>query len=160
MINLSEPLRLYLAQAGWSEDYSIVTHEYERAITAAGLPLHHAVLEFVRTFGGLKVEFPVLVPDGSEWDAIRGGKNWFLIDPIKAIAGLSPEWFSYYSDRAGRPLCPVGEAHSGHATLLMAEDGTVYGGFDEEFWEEGKSGVAALENICAHSDYRTRSVRG
>jgi hypothetical protein len=39
----------------------------------------------------------------------------------------------------------------------MAEDGTVYGGYDEEFWEDGKSGIEALENIRAHSDYRNRN---
>jgi hypothetical protein len=156
MNGLSEIMRLHLTQAGWSEERSIDTGECERAIISAGLPLHLTVVEFVRKFGGLKVEFPVLVPDGSRWDANRDGKEWFLIDPIKAIADCSGEWFKYYSDRAGKALCPIGEAHRGHATLLMAEDGTVYGGYDEEFWEEGKSGIEALENIRAHSDYRDR----
>jgi len=156
MDGLSEIMRLHLTQAGWSEDRSIDTADYERAIIAAGLPLHMSVVEFVRKFGNLKVEFPVKVPDGPNWDAIRGGKEWFLVDPIKAIADCSAEWFKYYSDRAGTALCPIGEAHRGHAILLMAEDGTVYGGYDDEFWEEGKSGIEALESIRAHSDYRNR----
>ena len=156
MNGLSETLRLHLYRAGWSEERSIDTSQYERAIIAAGLPLHLTVVEFVRKFGGLNVEFPVLVREGSRWDANRDGKEWFLIDPIKAIASRSCDWFEYYSDRAGKLLCPIGEAHRGHAVLLMAEDGTVYGGFDEEFWEEGKSGIEALENIRAHSDYRDR----
>ena len=154
MNGLSETLRLHLSQAGWSEERSIDTGKYEQAITAAGLPFHLTVVEFVREFGGLKVEFPVLVRDDSKWDANRGRKEWFLIDPIKAIADCSVEWFKYYSERAGKPLCPIGQAHCGHAILLMAEDGAIYGGYDEEFWEEGESGIEALENLRAHSDYR------
>jgi hypothetical protein len=147
---------VHLARAGWSADRSIDTGKYERAIIAAGLPLYPVVVEFLSKFGGLRVEFPVLVPDGSKWSENRGRSDSFVIDPIKAIADCSPEWFEYYSQRVGKLLCPIGEAHSDHATLLMGEDGAVYGGYGEEFWQEGKSGIEALENIRAHSDYRDR----
>ncbi len=154
MNGLSEITKKHLEQAGWNDARSIDTSEYEQAIVAAGLPLHTVVIDFLRQFGRLRVEFPVLVPADPKWNANRGGKDWFVIDPIKAIEGISLEWFEYYSECAGKLLCPIGMAHHDHATLLMAEDGSVYGGYDEEFWEEGKTGVEALENIRAHSDYR------
>jgi hypothetical protein len=156
MNGLSEITKSYLERAGWSNTRTIDTTIYERAIVDAGLPLHPIVVAFLREFGELRVEFPVLVSADPKWNTNRGGKDWFVIDPIKAIEGISPEWVEYYNECAGERLCPIGQARHDHATLLMAEDGSVYGSYDEEFWEEGKTGIEALENICVYSDYRDR----
>jgi len=39
--------------------------------------------------------------EGASWDDNRRGQEWFIIDPIKAIADCSAEWFKYYGNLAG-----------------------------------------------------------
>lgn len=89
-----------------------------------------AVQNFLRTCDGLIIQKPVNHTD------------WFDFKSSQASSGIHPERVKMLSSQIGRYLCPIGEADCGNTTLLMDQNGQVYGdGGNEicligETWEQ------------------------
>jgi hypothetical protein len=125
-----------LRSGGWFEGRSVDTAAWENLLRKEGHPVHAAVIAFLREFGGLVFENPNPVRQAStDWG--------FRVE--KAVA--SAVRMKYYSERARRPLCVIGESDRGYLQLMMDETGQVYGGFDEEFFYLGKSGRHAIDAL-------------
>lgn len=135
-----------LESAGWSANRSVETTTYVEALQAEGYPICQAVTDFLSSFGGLKVIHPHA--------KVTSESDNFYIDPLRAVREVPSEKVTeYYSERAGTPLCVIGEASDGYLVLMMDCAGKVYAGYDELFWKVGHSGTDAVEAICRGYDF-------
>ena len=139
--------REHLTRAGWHIGRQVDVGEYEEALRAIDIDLHDPARVFLQEFGGLKIFVPPL--PGAE--ALN--PDWIVLDPIRAITNTAVEWFGEYRQLIGRAVCPIGVAHTEHAVLLMDDRGWVFGAFDSELWEEGTSGLIAINGMCTHYRY-------
>ena len=64
-----------------------------------------------------------------------------------AVEFTDPLWVDDYSNRVGMPLLPVGYGLNDHLMILVASDGSIYGGFDDFFQRFGEDVPAAIEAI-------------
>jgi hypothetical protein len=141
MTAFSTETRALLQQAGWSEDRCVDTSEYEKSLQSEGYPLHEVVLDFLKRFGGLRVVYPHY--------RVKDEKDEFYINPTVAVADIGSGWVEEYSERVGVPLCVIGQAFSYHMTVVMAQDGKVYAGYDDTLIHVGDSGTDAIEALCS-----------
>lgn len=130
----------YLRAAGWDSNRRLDTAPVIAAMTREGYTVFPVVNDFLATFGNLSLSYPhyrnPTLTDRCHFDAALAAQNVFT------------EHVSYWSDRIGAPLCPVGEAFNDHMTVLMAQNGAVYGGFEETLVKLGNSGYEALNTLC------------
>lgn len=133
-----------LQQEGWSEDRCVDTSEYSKCLKSEGYPIHAAVVDFLKQFGGLLVVHP--------HHRVKEEKDEFYINPTVAAEHIYPERVEDYSERVGASLCVIGEAFSYHMTLVMNPDGKVYAGYDDTLIQVGKSGTDAIEALCSGGD--------
>lgn len=138
---VSEALQL----AGWTPDRHVPITKELAALEGDGHPVFPALVEFLVSYSGLSLA----VDDGDRQDAI-----WF--SAARACAGIAPGWVLDYSARARIRLAPVGECYREHLTLLLGEDGRVFGGYDNEFGRLGDTVLAALANLIDHCGFLER----
>jgi hypothetical protein len=139
MAQFVEPINNLLHEAGWDSDRSINIDLFKRKLEEDGYVLSLAVKDFLKEFGGLKIAF-------GRYDST----DHFHFDVITAVEGIHPAWIHQdYSIRLNNHnLCIIGQAYSNHLTLVMDDDGKVYGGFDDELFFIANSGREAIVNIC------------
>ncbi len=129
-----------LRAAGWEPGRRLDVRSFVEVLAGDGYAVFPPVEEFVAAFGNLTISFPhyrdPTIIDHCHFDVAQAVRNVF------------PENVSYWSDRVGDPLCPIGEAFSNHMTLLIADDGAMYGGFEETLVKLGDNGDEALNNLC------------
>lgn len=130
-----------LYKAGWSEERFVDTSEYEKRLKLEGYPIYEVVVDFLKSFGGLRLVYPHF--------RVPQEQDEFIIDPILAAADIYAENVTEdYSERVGTALCVIGEAFSRHMTVMMASDGKVYAGYTDVLILVGNSGVDAIEALC------------
>ena len=139
MHNFEESTLHWLATQGWTDSRQVETEGYVEALNAAGYDVPDSVEDFLRSFGGLTLEFRHhRVP--TETDTLR-------VEPDE-VSEFGSGRAEEYSRRVGAPLCPVGLVHSDHMVALMSPDGRVYAGFDYILAKLGDSPVEAIESHC------------
>jgi SUKH-3 immunity protein len=131
-----------LETAGWFPGRKV---EPGPGTAAATFPM---VRKFLEQFEGLKIRY--------EGPRVTGRVDEIRIDPTIAAKEIDTKWVKDYETRVGCALVPIGQAFSRHATLLMAPDGRVWGGYDDELFPLGVSGEDAIENICTGEAYKPR----
>jgi transcriptional regulator with XRE-family HTH domain len=94
----------YLRRANWYEGRECEQFdEYKRILNQEGFRLSNTIEQFLKSFGGLRVEHPHA--------KVRGAMDYFHFDVEKAVQGTDPDWVKEdYSERTGEPLCIIGEA--------------------------------------------------
>ena len=102
-------------------------------------------LEFLREYSGLTIIFD---RDG-EPDEL-----WF--SGARACDLIFPEWIDDYSRRTGMALVPVGATNGEYLVILIGEDGSFYGGFDDVFGSLGASLLEMIENVIQDKDFVER----
>lgn len=127
-----------LRDSGWYHGRKVDIAHYLSAWRQAGYSPKGRVLEFTASFAGLKI-----VHDG-----YKIGISESVFDPLLALNTAAPARVKEdYSVWAGCHLTPVGVAYSEHMTYCMAENGALYGGFDDYFCIIGESAEEAFENV-------------
>lgn len=129
-----------LAFSGWRPDYSIDIGEFEEEYKSCGYEtIFPVVQDFLSRFGGLDVIFP--------FDPELGimGRLITLSNTIIDRQSVQP-----WNIITGKTFLPVGGIR-GQDTLLMAEDGSLYGGTWDDLGDAvymvGESWKEAIENI-------------
>jgi hypothetical protein len=138
---VSEALRL----AGWTSDRHVSITDELAALEGQGHPVFPVLVEFLESYSGLSLA----VDHDDRQDAIR-------FSAARACAGIGTAWVLDYSARERVRLAPVGECYRQHLTLLLGEDGRVYGGYDNEFGRMGDTVLAALANLIDHCGFLER----
>ena len=117
---MREHTRATLVAAGWRPDRAVSVDRAVRALHGAGHMVWPGLLDFLKRFVGLHVSFEV----GDQAD-------WFWFDPERAIALCWASWVDEYKARAGQVVVPIGYGARDHMLLLLGEDGTWFGGYDD-----------------------------
>lgn len=125
-----------LREAGWTEGYKYDVQFAIQALAGDGFTVHTVVIDFLSNFGELEI------------NVVYQKNKSFHFSATSAADMIFAERVEYlYEKRLGKKLCVIG-AFSGYMTLMMDEEGQVYGGYEEEFFFVGKSGREAIEILC------------
>lgn len=139
------PAIVALNKSGWSQVRNVDIGNDLAALTREGIPRFEAVADFLRAYSGLIINFD----RAGESDEI-----WF--SGQRAASLIATAWVEDYSKRSGVQLAPVGAAYREHLTLLIGEDGSWYGGYDDEFGSIGSNFLDALENLLLDDGFVER----
>lgn len=133
-----------LKVAGWNDARSINIDAVKEYLVKNGQYLSPIIETFIQSFANLKIQFQ----NGPFVDAI-------LIDPIEAVKGIDPRWLDDYRERIGNAnVCIIGLAYSEHLTMFMDDTGSVYGGYDENLYLVGTSGIDAIDALVSRRKER------
>jgi len=137
---LGRHARACLARAGWTAQRRTDIGPHLRQLEADGYAVSETVREFLARFGGLRLTYPHFrVPQ--ENDSCH-------FDAAEAARGIFPATVAKWAEGVGEPLCPIGEAFSGHMTLVMTPSGAVYAGFEDTLVHVGDTPVDAINSLC------------
>lgn len=143
-MQLSKQTRALLEKAGWSEGRAVNTAQLEDTLEKAGYPVFRCVKEFLGSFGGLSIRFPLgsnYVPDILDFE-IRSIVN--IVDDL---------WVKEASKQIGKSLCLLGYAHDMEVVLMMDNESNIYetGTVEGKVVFLGHSREEALENFLGTS---------
>lgn len=130
-----------LQRAGWSERRRFDVASYRQALEDEVFSVFEVVVEFLESFGGLRVFYP----------DPAGARGWLVLhfDVPEALQHIDRETVFAYEDRIAQPLCVVGSSDNGRTTLMMDDAGRVYGGAEKRLTFLGQSGPQAIEALCS-----------
>jgi hypothetical protein len=137
--------RSLLAAAGWIEGRKASIEPDLAVLAEEGYPTWESLRGFLEEFSGLDVR----VPRHGTTDSI-----WFASS--KAARLVDKRWVEEYADRIGCRVVPVGAARQDHLLVLLAEDGRLFGGFDDELGELGDDVVEAVETLAWTDQFKRR----
>jgi hypothetical protein len=141
---ISPLTRDILRAAGWTPARKVDISSYKDALEAEGYPRLQAAMNFLQSFGGLELVYPNATANDS--------MERILLDPARAVAGVSFGWAQDYMRRLGEQLCAIGTAANGYLLLLMTGQGSVYAGFDDYLYFVGNRELESLDNLCCGRD--------
>ena len=146
-MNISDQtVKKLLLNSGWNSGREVNTGMFKEMALKEGYMWFLAVDKFLGEFGDLRIDF-----------TRKDGKNdFFHFDAVKAMADIAPEWIKEdYSPRLNNvDLCPIGQAFTSHMTLMIDEQGLIYGGYDEVLCLIGINPEEALVSICHNKELR------
>jgi hypothetical protein len=130
----------YLANTGWYEGRKIDRGRIVKFLHDEGYFLFENVITFLQEFIDLEIHFNA-----------RGIKREtdnvdFLLEKAAGLV-VAERIKDKYSPRIGKKLCVIGSASRDYIALMMAEDNSVYGAYDDFLCKIGDSGVGAIEAI-------------
>jgi hypothetical protein len=157
-MQFSENTLRVLKDSGWFEDRKINTSEYKISLEENGLKFFDKAENFLEKYGGLKINFSLkwqyelAVADKLE-NAKEFGKKSFHFDVLEAIGMVDyiREPLEEFKREINLELSIIGECNNGLMTMLMAEDGTIYGYQDMEFIKLGRNGEEYIEKTCCEA---------
>jgi hypothetical protein len=132
-----------LRRAGWSPERRVETGDMTRALASEGYAVSPLLEGFLAEYGNLLVLFP---------RRFAGRPDTVNLNASRAASGIYKEAVDEYGHRIGKAVVPVGTVYSDHMTMLLADDGSVYGGFDDTLVFFGKSPAEGLETILTEAD--------
>lgn len=139
MFEFNRKAEKYLIKAGWYAGRSINITKISSKSRQEGYMLSAVVESFLKQFGLLHIKF--LRSDNST--------DEMHFDAVKASGGISSEWIKedYFKRLNNKRLCPIGNAFSNHLTLMMDDEGAVYGGYDDYLCLIAESGEQAIQQF-------------
>jgi SUKH-3 immunity protein len=127
-----------LIAAGWFPGRTVGRAAIEAEVAEAGYSATEGQILFLNEFSGLQVHSN----RGGRWDL-------FWIDIRKAASRAIPEWVEIYSDWSEDALLPIGYSNSEHLLILAGSDGSLYGGYDDNYERLGIGAVESLDNLLS-----------
>jgi hypothetical protein len=86
-----------------------------------------------------------------KYDRTNRDKDVLHFNVLKAMNDIDFSWIKDgYEKRLNTELCIIGQVYSNHMTLMMNEEGKMYGGFDEILYFVSDDGREAIEVICSN----------
>jgi hypothetical protein len=129
-----------LQKSGWREDRKVDQSLIVDSIHEEGYLILPRVIEFLQEFWGLKILFE---------NKKNGLKNDDINFSFEEATHLEvPERVNgEYSKRTGKELCLIGSVYREYMVLVMANDGSVYGGYDSFLCKIADTGMDAIKAI-------------
>ncbi|MCL2141886.1 MAG: SUKH-3 domain-containing protein [Methanimicrococcus sp.] len=138
-VNLSRDIAVIMEKYGWNPKRRIDTAEIVKILSDEGYQLNKYALEVIEQFGNLELEHPSY--------KIKNQTEKLHFNPLKACEGIYREKVEEYESRIGESLVVIGEAYNEHLTLMVSDNGSIYGGYDDFLVRLGNSIEDALETI-------------
>jgi hypothetical protein len=139
MASGAKAVRDLLTSSGWTPTRRVDISAIEDHHARAGYPLSPPARRFLGAFAGLTVRY--LDPQPPPYHDVIS----FL--PLETAAGTPPQAVRSYEARVEAPLTIIGSARSNHLTLMMDDQGRVYGGYDKFLARYGNTGREAIETL-------------
>lgn len=135
-----------LEKSGWHVGRKIDKTLIIQYIVNEGYPVLEKVIDFLEMVWDLTIHFE------NKRNGLKKDDISFLFE--KATHLEVPERVNKdYSLRIGKKLCLIGSVYRDHMVLMMADDNTVYGGYDDFLCKIGDSGMDAIEAIIFDYDF-------
>lgn len=118
----------------------------QNKIRAEGYPIFEIVISFLLEYRGKKFSFR---------NRRNNLKNDDIIIDFDYATNLenAERINEDYVPRIGKELCVIGAAYRDHFVLMMAADGSVYGGYSDYLCKIGNSGIDAIEAIMDDREF-------
>lgn len=133
----SEITERTLVAAGWRGTARNEWKSERNRLEAAGYECSAAASRFLERFGGLSLSWV----DGTNLE------RSLHTHAEKAVRHAISKNIILDSLKAGSKLCPVGESHNEHMTMMIAPDGSIYLGMDDVLLLAGRSSEEAFDSI-------------
>ena len=131
-----------LERAGWSSEVSTAVDRLNlEQLTAAGFATWPGAVSALQNLGVFEIEF-----------TRRGRVDRFWVDAAKASSLLDASRVDKYEVRVASRLIPIGCAYNEHMVLLLAEDGRVFGSYDDFLALLGENVFAAIELFLTNGE--------
>lgn len=127
-----------LKENGWRIPDVAEVNEIVAELRRRGFSVHQAAQDFFAKFGGFSAKFESRAHEGLDWfdfDVLNRG--FFDVEDVADYGGA-----------LGKILCPIGQARRGHLSLVIDEDGAVYGYYNPYIVRVGKSADEAINHLC------------
>ena len=130
----------------------------KKAILAEGLPYLPAADEFLKKYGGTHFIRYYRTKNGRDQPEYIAVSSLAHFDALKAVESIDCRWFVEYAERIGKPITPIGMSGQDHASLMIDEDGMIYGGFDDCFGKIANSPEEAILEFCNKEVHQWESI--
>jgi hypothetical protein len=136
-----------LNEAGWNINRKINTEGILRILKNEGYQTSTQIESFLGSFGNLVIRFT--------------NKKSGIIDDINYNVEHATHVENAerirddYIPRVGKELCIIGSAYRDHFCLMMATDGSVYGGYTDFLYKIADTGLGGIEAIILDYDFVT-----
>lgn len=131
-----------LESAGWSSEASTSVERLNlEQLTTAGFETWPTALSTLQKLGVFEIK-----------SMRRGRVDRFWVDAAKASSMLDASWAEKYQVRVSSRLLPIGCAYNDHMVLLLAEDGRVFGSYDDFLALLGENVFAAIELFLTNGE--------
>jgi hypothetical protein len=128
-----------LREAGWYPDREFDTTAYQEFLTARGFQWHDAARQFLQSYGGLYL-------------AQRGNGRRFHFNAKRAGRSIPARMVEQSMEQLQASLAVIGTTFDEHMVLLMAEDGRIWGIYDDEIALFGTTAEESLDRLCCGKD--------
>ncbi|MEJ8819930.1 SUKH-3 domain-containing protein [Lacibacter sp. H407] len=135
-----------LINAGWSELRRISKNIVVDQLTFEGYPVLDNVVETMQNLGGLVIKF------SNKRNGLKDDDINFDFDHATGLE-VPDRIFNNYMPRVKKQLVLIGTAYRDHFVLMMADDNSIYGGYDDYLCKIGNTPTDAIENIILDKDF-------
>lgn len=144
-LKLSQEVSKILREQGWKPNANHNIMAVKECWKMENYSITESGIIFMKNFSGFKLIH----------DAYSGqSKDYSIFDGIKATQEIDSIWVTEdYQKRIKKNLLPIGLGYSEHFTFFIAEDYSMYGGFDGDFSFIGDSINSFFENILFHRNF-------
>lgn len=132
--------------AGWSEHRRINKEGIVNQLKLEGYPILDNVVEVMQNLGGLIINF-------------HNKRNGLINDDINfnfehaSHLEVPGRIFRDYEPRVDKKLILIGSAFRDHFVLLMADDNSIYGAYDDYLCKISETPLGAIENIILDKEF-------
>lgn len=126
----------------------------KKIILSEGLTFLPIAEEFLLKYGGVHFTRFWKVKNGLKGPETIDVYSIAHFNPIRAVESVDSQWFVEYSRRIGKPITPIGNCGQEHASLMIDENGKIYGGFDSELGKIADSPEEAILKFCNSSNWQ------
>ncbi len=136
-----------LIKGGWSITRKINTEEMRNILKHEGYNITNEIEIFLESFGDLIINFKNL-KNGIIDDINFNVEHATHVESVERIR-------DDYTTRVGKKLCIIGSAYRDHFCLMMATDGSMYGGYSDFLCKIADTGISGIEAIILDYDFET-----
>jgi hypothetical protein len=142
----NEPVLNALYNAGYTPQRKINIARMVKVLTEEGYQVFDCVARFLAAYGGLIIRFENR-KNGLQNDDIN-----FDIEHAITIEN-SERILSDYAPRTEKNLCLIGTAYRDYFCLMMAEDGSVYGGYSDSLYKISDTITGFLDAVILDKEF-------
>ena len=138
-MDLPSDIQMWLEKYGWYPQRKIGITEIIKILTDEGYQLNKYAIEIIERYGNLEILHPSF--------KVKDKNETMHLNPLTACNHIYREKVEDYESRTKESLVVIGEAYNGYLVLMVSDNGSIYGGYDDYLTLLGKSFSEALDAI-------------
>jgi|GEM_PF-654172 hypothetical protein len=143
--NLSSLARALLEKSGWSAGRLVSTENYRLANDLIEATFLDSAHNFLANVGDLLIFFPHFADPNTQVDC--------SFNAVAACDLANGYQIKLYEQHLGERLSVIGEMYDTRFTLLIAQKGELYAGYEYDLISLGETPATALNNLCIRKEF-------